>query len=78
MDFNCIYLYQLSGDTFGLPLSEAAVRNFMITYGSGPWMFPLPDNETHSTRNDFGWAYNYPLTIDYQLVSSDVKIYIFF
>src|SRR3990167_1445270 len=55
----------MSGQTFGLPISETAVRNFMVTFGSGPWMFPVPDpSPVTPHRSTAGWPFH-PVTIEY-------------
>jgi len=56
----------LSGQTFGLPISEASVRDFMSTFGSGPWLFPLPDPAPEGfNRTQAGWPHP-PVTLSYR------------
>lgn len=39
----------------------------MVTYGSGPWMFPIPDPSpyTNSSRGKGDWPHNPVIGIDY-------------
>lgn len=67
----------LSGQTFGLPISEASVREFMSTFGSGPWLFPIPDPVPDVyNRTLAGWSHP-PVTISYRTNPKEPRQYQF-